>query len=77
LKKQGWPQMDISIEEVFARSKKLGTVTRLVEHVLASESDPYFAWQFNEKGACPKGCVRTENGQSCASTEAEDGRDEL
>ena len=77
LKAQGWPQMEISIEEVFERSRHLDTATRLVTHVLANESDPYFAWQFNEKGACPKGCGRTEDGKSCAPTEGRKGRDDL
>jgi len=78
LRKQGWPQMDISIEEVFARSKHLKSETRLVKHVLANESDSYFAWQFDAKGACPNGCGRSEDGNSCVPGEdGEAKNDEL
>jgi tRNA(Arg) A34 adenosine deaminase TadA len=57
---KGWGQIRISSEEIFRESFDLGSATRLVGEVLTNETDVYFAWQFDERAACPEGCGRVE-----------------
>ena len=56
----GWPQIRISSADVFAQSADLPTTTGLLADVLADETDPYFAWQFDPEHPCPAGCERIE-----------------
>lgn len=58
---KSWPQMRLRASEVFDQSKDLQHKTRLIENVLSNETDPYFAWQFDEESACPPGCSRVNN----------------
>jgi tRNA(Arg) A34 adenosine deaminase TadA len=60
----GWQQIGIRAAEVFARSGLLPTVTELVPDVLAEETDPLFAWQYDANAPCPEGCRRAE-GEQC------------
>ena len=63
----GWPQINITSREVFARSPGLRKQTRIVRDVLANETDELFRWQFRD-GECPKGCGR--KGKECVKVEA-------
>ncbi|KAL3425684.1 cytidine and deoxycytidylate deaminase zinc-binding region [Phlyctema vagabunda] len=64
---QGWGQIDISSREVFDASLDVGTDTAYRGRVLTNETDPYFAWQFQQQVPCPVGCARTQDGSSCAA----------
>ncbi|KAF2489267.1 hypothetical protein BU16DRAFT_176568 [Lophium mytilinum] len=59
---QGWGQIRISSTEVFRQSFDLSTQSRLIGPILANETDPLFAWQFNPAAPCPVGCARGEMG---------------
>ena len=50
--------------------------THLVGGVLYNETDPLFAWQFDEKAPCPMGCGRSSNGGVCEMVK-KSGKDEL
>jgi tRNA(Arg) A34 adenosine deaminase TadA len=63
----GWSQFSIGSREVFERSKELPTEARFVGSVLANETDPYFAWQFDSRASCPPGCQRGDAGGCVAS----------
>ncbi|KIV91770.1 hypothetical protein PV10_06276 [Exophiala mesophila] len=63
LVKQSWPQISLSSSQIFEKASSLPTKTRMVPHVLADETDPLFAWQFNENGKCPPGCRRSRIGE--------------
>lgn len=60
----GWSLIDLKTEEVFERSKMLEGKTGLISGVLNNETDPYFAWQYDETrvAECPRGCRREEGG---------------
>ncbi|KAI5844089.1 cytidine deaminase-like protein [Tricharina praecox] len=66
----GWPQITIDSDELFARSTMLTPQTELVSDVLANETDPMFAWQFRPQAECPKGCHRA--GTDCVPVGGED-----
>ena len=70
-----WPQIDIRSHEVFERSARLASQTRIVGGVLSNETDGLFEWQFQD-GECPNGsgCVKDGEGR-CYRPEP--GHDEL
>ena len=71
----GWPQINITSREVFARSLGLPKRTRMVRDLLRDETDGLFGWQYRD-GECPNGCGR--KGTRCMKLEEdEDGHDEL
>jgi hypothetical protein len=74
---QGWPQVSINSREVFRRSPGLPKQTRMVQAVLANETDGLFGWQWREDGQCPKGCGRSGDQKMCAPLEREGEHDEL
>ncbi|KAF8865866.1 cytidine deaminase-like protein [Acephala macrosclerotiorum] len=55
---KGWSQIDLSAEQVFEEAGALPGATKLMGGVLSNETDPWFSWQFDNRVACPKGCVR-------------------
>lgn len=67
--KQGWSQLDLPSTEVFQRSHALGHHTDLLEDVLAPETDPYLAWQYDPSKSCPRGCQRENHSGMCLPTE--------
>ncbi|KAI8963030.1 cytidine deaminase-like protein [Daldinia sp. FL1419] len=56
----GWDQITIPSAEVFRRSSGLPNQSTLIADVLTNETDPLFAWQYDPKYPCPKGCSRVE-----------------
>ena len=71
----GWPQLNITSREVFARSSGLPKQTRIVKDVLRNETDGLFGWQYRD-GECPRGCER--KGEGCVMVgQSEEGHDEL
>ncbi|KAL4885803.1 cytidine deaminase-like protein [Aspergillus karnatakaensis] len=62
----GWGQIHLSSAEVFAASGDLPSSTFLIGDVLSNETDPYFAWQFDDTVSCPVGCER-RNGRCRAA----------
>lgn len=60
----GWAEIDIPAREVFARSQLVEPGTRLLQGVLANETDPYFAWQYSN-AACPGDCSRAKRSGRC------------
>ncbi|XMA12351.1 hypothetical protein WAI453_005142 [Rhynchosporium graminicola] len=64
---KGWRQIDVKAEEIFEKAVDLPSTTRLIQNLLANETDPYFLWQFDEMYPCPKGCERTTSGNTCAA----------
>ncbi|KAI1499452.1 cytidine deaminase-like protein [Biscogniauxia marginata] len=60
LVERGWSQIHISSLEVFRQSFDLPHPSRLINDVLANETDPYFSWQYDSTYPCPKGCSRVE-----------------
>lgn len=71
----GWPQINITSREVFARSLGLPKLTRIVRDVLRNETDGLFGWQYRD-GKCPTGCGR--KGTGCVKMkEGDAGHDEL
>ncbi|KAE8150451.1 cytidine deaminase-like protein [Aspergillus avenaceus] len=73
LVRNGWGQIRISSHEVFQASSDLSSSTRLIGGVLASETNPFFLWQFNSSYPCPGGCSRSEATGRCRAIK----RDEL
>lgn len=71
----GWPQINITSREMFARSSGLPKQTRIVKDVLRNETDGLFAWQYRG-GECPSGCGRRA-GRCVKLDEGEEGHDEL
>ncbi|KAK0637028.1 cytidine deaminase-like protein [Bombardia bombarda] len=63
---KGWGQIRISSLELIAQSFDLPNPTRVLGEILTNETDPYFAWQFDPKHECPKGCKRAASG-SCGA----------
>lgn len=61
----GWMQFSLKSEKVFAASQGLGSKTVLLQRVLENETDPYFAWQFDDSKPCPPGCVRDSSKKFC------------
>lgn len=61
----GWKQIDIHSDEVFDRSKRFGTTTYLLGGILANETDPYLAWQYDHTVKCPAGCRRAQSHADC------------
>ncbi|KAF2805470.1 cytidine deaminase-like protein [Mytilinidion resinicola] len=59
---QGWGQIRISSLEVFRRLFDLSTQSGLIGPILANETDPLFAWQFDPAAPCPEGCARGRMG---------------
>jgi len=59
---KGWSQINISSVHVFEQSFGLSTQARLIGPVLANETDPLFAWQFDPAAPCPAGCERGGTG---------------
>lgn len=76
LVKTGWSQISITSEELFQESMVLPKKTHLVGGVLSNETDPLFAWQFDVNSPCPKGCGRSDDGNSCGRLKSH-GKDEL
>ncbi|KAK5135484.1 hypothetical protein LTR08_005273 [Meristemomyces frigidus] len=66
--RMGWGQIDLPSSEIFERSDALGTKTRLLQDVLAKETDPYFAWQFDGAATCPVDCERDSGAGTCVPT---------
>ncbi|KIP11979.1 hypothetical protein PHLGIDRAFT_510279 [Phlebiopsis gigantea 11061_1 CR5-6] len=54
-----WSQITLSSYNIFQQSVLLGTSTQFVGNILGNETDPMFAWQFDESAPCPSSCVRT------------------
>lgn len=71
----GWAQSEIRTKEVYDRSTALGRETVLLEGVLANETDPLFAWQFDDSHPCPAGCGRDKGSGTCVTLE--NGYEEL
>ncbi|OJD18692.1 hypothetical protein AJ78_01307 [Emergomyces pasteurianus Ep9510] len=61
--RMGWGQIRISSREIFDHSSDLPSSSKLIADVLANETDPYFAWQFDSSASCPKGCDRPRPGK--------------
>lgn len=55
---KGWGQIRISSYEIFEKSFELPSMTRMIGDVLANETDPLFAWQYDIAYPCPVGCAR-------------------
>ena len=55
----GWSQITLSSYDIFQQSILLGTATQFIGNILGNETDPKFAWQFDEGAPCPTGCTRT------------------
>jgi len=70
---KGWSQIDISAEKIFANANGLPDQTRLIQGVLANETDPYFSWQFDAGYPCPEGCARKSN-HVCEKIEVKEAR---
>ncbi|KAH8651254.1 nucleoside deaminase [Xylariales sp. PMI_506] len=61
LVQKGWGQIHITSEQIFSQSDDLPHPGRLVGDVLANETDPFFAWQFDPTQPCPRGCQRVSD----------------
>ncbi|EEH23572.1 hypothetical protein PABG_05783 [Paracoccidioides brasiliensis Pb03] len=70
--RKGWSQIRISSQEIIERSYDLPSSTILIGEVLANETDPYFAWQYDPSAPCPAGCSRSGPRMSCRKSARRD-----
>jgi tRNA(Arg) A34 adenosine deaminase TadA len=66
----GWSQILIPSQEVIERSWLWGTGVKVLGSVGADFTDPLFEWQYQDGGACPKGCSRSkgDGGKTCTAS---------
>ncbi|KGQ01168.1 hypothetical protein PAAG_12112 [Paracoccidioides lutzii Pb01] len=70
--RKGWSQIRISSQEIIERSYDLPSSTILIGEILANETDPYFAWQYDPSAPCPAGCSRSGPRMSCRKSARRD-----
>lgn len=63
-----WPIIEISSQEVFERTHRLGTKT-ILSTAGANETDPYLSWQYQDGKTCPSGCSGDGSAGSCRPRE--------
>jgi len=66
----GWGQILIANHEVIERSWLISNGIKFLGSIGTEFTDPFFEWQFQNGGACPKGCTRGEEGDGLAFVEA-------
>ncbi|KAH9853871.1 cytidine deaminase-like protein [Lenzites betulinus] len=64
----GWAQIRVPSANIFRAASDLPNAARLLGGVLAEETDPLFAWQFDDGAPCPLGCARPVGGGACVAS---------